>query len=348
MDRKNNILLSICIPTYNRLFHVNKIVEELLKCDSTEFDVFVIDNCSTNGEKLRDFKDSRVHYIMRDNPVDGRINLWDSLKFADGQYRMFCIDRDTIFGNKLEYFLEQLKKSDVRGGRCIIDKKENADHVNIYEKCKYPIAYGNLHPSGNFVRWDVVLEEYSKIKYSNRESRYYLTPFMNDFILANAMIKGLFMIYDMPLVYTAMTIAEKDEPKSSTYSPQKGNLYFMPKSRMDQMNMDIDHLNTFDLNKNIYTRYLRRIIANTLTNCTLSYRDIMSNPTLCEHYYLETKSVNYSEIRSIVSMFRKNYFSNESIKINLMERYYTYEWARLRCILSSVKRKIVQILKGEH
>lgn len=344
MDRKNNVLLSICIPTYNRLSHVNKMVGELLKCSSSEFDIFVIDNCSTNGERLRNFNDSRVYYIMRENPVDGRINIWDSLKFADGQYCMLCIDRDIILGDKLGQFLHRLKNSNVRGGKCVTDKKDDTADVSIYEKCKYPIAYGNLHPSGNFVRWDVISEEYSKVKYSNYESEYYLTPFMNDFVLANAMIKGAFMIYDAPLIYTAMTMPEKNEPKSSTYSPQKGNLFFMPKSRIAQMNMDVEHLNTFHLDKNIYIRYLKRMIVNTLANCTLSYRDIRNNPVLCEHYYIKTKGVTHREMKVIISAFRNNYFRNQSIRLNRIEKYTVYEWARFRLILSSMKRKIAQIL----
>ena len=64
-------VLSICIPTYNRIAQVSEVIDELLTIDSNEFEIVITDNMSTDGtkEKILSYTDSRVRYCGNTEPL---------------------------------------------------------------------------------------------------------------------------------------------------------------------------------------------------------------------------------------------------------------------------------------
>ena len=71
-----DILLSICIPTYNRADIVYECVKECLKISGDDIEVVVNDNCSTDDTKgkLEKIVDKRFRYY-RNNENIGYSNL---------------------------------------------------------------------------------------------------------------------------------------------------------------------------------------------------------------------------------------------------------------------------------
>ena len=90
--------LSICIPTYNRGEHVSLLVKSILENDSKEFDIVVLDNCSTDNTKelLEQIKDSRLIFKQNKENIGGKLNSAQILTKASGEYALLCLDRDSI------------------------------------------------------------------------------------------------------------------------------------------------------------------------------------------------------------------------------------------------------------
>lgn len=98
-DKKgNNILLSVCIPTYNRKKELLEVVNSVLSIKRDDINVVVTDNCSTDGtrEELEKIKDSRLKYYKNKEPIPALSNMIEAIFNGDGDYIFYCNDRDII------------------------------------------------------------------------------------------------------------------------------------------------------------------------------------------------------------------------------------------------------------
>lgn len=92
--------LSICIPTYNGLPHIGRLLDSLTKCDSREFEVVISDDCSVDGtwEYLQTFSqhESRVRVARNDLNLGMDRNFACSVKLATGEFIWLCGQDDLI------------------------------------------------------------------------------------------------------------------------------------------------------------------------------------------------------------------------------------------------------------
>lgn len=92
--------LSICIPTYNGLQHIEKLLEALTKCLCQEFEIVVSDDCSSDGtwEFLQEFSrcDSRVRVFRNDHNLGMDHNFAHSVELAVGEFVWLCGQDDLI------------------------------------------------------------------------------------------------------------------------------------------------------------------------------------------------------------------------------------------------------------
>ncbi|MCQ8105484.1 glycosyltransferase family 2 protein [Methylomonas sp. SURF-2] len=99
MDR-NQPLVSVGIPTYNRAALLSRSIESALSQDYKNIEVLVSDNASTDETEtvclLHCGKDSRLKYIRHSNNRGAVINFYDVLMRASGQFFMWLGDDDWI------------------------------------------------------------------------------------------------------------------------------------------------------------------------------------------------------------------------------------------------------------
>lgn len=108
--KKNDPILSICIPTYNRgdkaLDGVKRVLES--KLDS-EIEVVVSNNGSTIGEdkynEIEQIKDSRLNYFRFESNQGYFDNIINCLKMAKGKFAVIVSDEDYI---NIEYLNEYI------------------------------------------------------------------------------------------------------------------------------------------------------------------------------------------------------------------------------------------------
>lgn len=142
---KEQPLVSIIIPTYNREKYIWRAINSCLKQTYENIEVLVIDDCSTDSTKkvVTSILDSRVKYFKnRKNswPCVSR-NNW--IKLSKWEYISFLDDDDELLSDKIELQLEKFKTSDIENLAVVTwwVKRERADINEI----KYNKKKGNIY-----------------------------------------------------------------------------------------------------------------------------------------------------------------------------------------------------------
>ena len=329
------ILLSICIPSYNRFMNLNRMLESIVKCHSNEFDVIILDNCSPAPvEESISVKDDRINVFKRKTAVPGTNNIQDALLYGHGKYRMICLDKDMVLGEYLDDFLACLKAHpDLTGGFCKLNCKDvNTDNEYFTPEEMYEHAYRIWHPSGVFIRNDVITVEKEQTKYYEKDSLYYANAYLFVLLLARAYSLGRGLYYKKKLI-TQESLREAKNTKSYSYLKENGNLYFFPNKRIRQMDIDFMHLNTLTVTEDIYNKMTFAICFRTIISATYDYRFIMNNDTLCCHYRVEKRYITKSELEKnarqvcdrIMTTPYLNYSKKERKKLADLTYFYGFE-----------------------
>tara|TARA_R110000787_G_scaffold242588_1_gene348636 strand:+ start:5654 stop:6553 length:900 start_codon:yes stop_codon:yes gene_type:complete len=109
--KKQNLLLSICIPTYNRADVLDKTLRSLFlnpEFDSEKVEVIVSDNCSTDNTIEIIAKYPLVRYYRNDiNVIDKNFNI--VLSYARGDYIRLFNDTLSFKTDALKFMLKKIK-----------------------------------------------------------------------------------------------------------------------------------------------------------------------------------------------------------------------------------------------
>ena len=140
-------VLSVVIPTYNRLPRVKDAVESVLKQTYRDFEFWVVDDGSTDGtgEALRAFG-NKIQYIFQDNKgVSAARNL--GARISRGKYLAFLDSDDLWEPKKLETQVRCMEANPqfplcytdevwIRKGIRVNPRKRHAKYSGwIFEKC---------------------------------------------------------------------------------------------------------------------------------------------------------------------------------------------------------------------
>ena len=272
MARKE-IILSIYIATYNRKDIILQKVHDILSAKTGEFDIWVLDDNSSDGtfEELSQISDERLHLIKNDERQGAlengaMINWYRLLENVDGVFAFHLNDRDTFHINELIPFIEYLKKHrDSSGGLC--DSFKGDQFFETPEEALLNIAYMGSHPTGIVFN----MERYHSIE--NRERLFtkqysYIHP--HDLVLGNLAQYGKMFNY-----HKIWDLAERDSfANNKSFLYKKGsarNAWFAPKERMKEFNMFLDSLCLLNFSQAIKKHKAELIAKSYLYYCTFNY-----------------------------------------------------------------------------
>ena len=111
---QNNILLSICIPTFNRFETLSNTLEKLFsnpEFDKNKIEVIVSDNNSTDNTSSLVFKFPEIKYYKNNQNLTDR-NFTLVLKRGNGKYLKLFNDTLEFKPNALKKMLELIEKHD--------------------------------------------------------------------------------------------------------------------------------------------------------------------------------------------------------------------------------------------
>lgn len=153
---KDNILLSICIPTYNRGEKAFKNISQMLESEFDNEIEFVISNNGSDNEtkhyydKIKNIKDKRVIYSEFETNQGVSINCCKVASMANGKFFVLVSDEDSIKIDKIHEVLEIIKK---QGNELAVIKtnfEKQGDCIRGYAN-KGKEAYLNFSFTANYL-----------------------------------------------------------------------------------------------------------------------------------------------------------------------------------------------------
>ncbi|OOX97172.1 sugar transferase, partial [Campylobacter coli] len=143
-DKKENPLISVVMPCYNRQEYVVDAIESILNQTYTNFEFIIIDDCSTDncGVICDEYasKDKRIQVIHKTNAGLGAAYN-TGLEMASGEYIGFVESDDWIEPNMYEELYTKAKETDV--DVCIGNFYYHSDMGDrIYQQLFTMIPYG--------------------------------------------------------------------------------------------------------------------------------------------------------------------------------------------------------------
>lgn len=235
----SNIVLSFCIPTYNRAKSVSECIKRIILCQSEEIEIVVSDNASIDDTRdaVKKIGDPRIKYYRNDKNLGFDANVLKLVERATGDFLFFIADEDYIELEAIPWILKAIKRNrsitQILG--TVGDKRPN--HKKIYyayeDKILEPgheslteILFKNSYMSGIILKRQSLDVSHAK--------KYIGFSYMHQVLQAQAMIAG-------STLCTSKIICYVGPPSKSRIfmikgpSDVKGKPYFHPMSRVYQL-----------------------------------------------------------------------------------------------------------------
>ncbi len=248
---KNNVVLCICISTYNRSEKIERIVKEILKCTSDKLGVVVVDDHSTDDTILRlnHISDYRLQIYKNTSNLGAKGNWYETINKGDGKYLLHLLDRDWINFLYLEKLIEILERENCGFGYVgsMFSKapvyKEQDGIIERYSRgleAMNMFACTLVHPSGVIVKrecWKALKDK--KKFFSSYE--YGIYPHSYLFALLAQREDGIRVNYRMIQIFSMDNYAKYP---SRFYKRQKENMayWWTPKAHQWEMQRLTDFL----------------------------------------------------------------------------------------------------------
>lgn len=334
---KNNVLLSICIPTYNRAQKLRSLVQGLLSSGRKDVEFIVVDNLSSDSteREMTQVQDDRLRYLRNDVALPGMANIIRSLTYAQGRFALLCLDKDNIDPAFLTPFVEKLEAlpEEVSFGQLELNlPAERPD-------CVWPRGYKTLvalgykctHPSGMFVRTESLRRSDVVPALLDRMPDF---PFCPDIIKARLAMCGSGCSIGLPLVNTE-TRHEAKAIKSFTYNG--ANLWFSPDNVARQSITFLKDLQGLKLDREQKSSLATTLYIDNLYNATWRYRTYLGDESLCEHHGIETRTVTSKEMISNYRTYVRSLGTDPQVR--------AIPFDRLRVVVGKVRwwLKLIQV-----
>ena len=126
----SNILLSFCIPTYNRPERIESIIKQIIPFQSEEIEILISDDNPSfekTQEVVKKFNDPRIKYKRNKKNLGAELNMIKTIKKAIGTFVFFLNDEDDIEMETIPWILKTIKKNNNLTQLCGIlgDKRPN-------------------------------------------------------------------------------------------------------------------------------------------------------------------------------------------------------------------------------
>ncbi|WP_153015052.1 glycosyltransferase family 2 protein, partial [Sulfurovum riftiae] len=107
------ILLSICIPTYNRASYLDLCLQSLTHYDAEKVEILIQDNDSqdTTQEVVKKYRNLNIKYKKNEKNIGAVKNCWTLINRAKGKYIFFLTDDDYLLPGGIERVIDFIEAS---------------------------------------------------------------------------------------------------------------------------------------------------------------------------------------------------------------------------------------------
>lgn len=135
-------MVSVIIPTYNRMGTLERSIESVLKQTYVDFELLIIDDGSNDGTKeyVCGLQDARVHYYRNESNMGPSASRNKGAALAKGEYLAFHDSDDEWLPDKLEKTMAVLSDSDDGVAMVYHEMQEQSNH-NIIPSRHIPLMH---------------------------------------------------------------------------------------------------------------------------------------------------------------------------------------------------------------
>lgn len=169
IEKRNAIILSFCIPSYNRGHRAIQLVENLLE---SEFDAEIEIVISNNGSKenkqgyefIKNIKDTRLKYHEFEENQGVVENCCKVLELAQGRFAVLVTDEETVRLDNIGYYLYEISSNpeiaiihtNTGGGENIKERKVYPEKKKIFSLRIQSYMGGHIYNKFYLQQYDVL------------------------------------------------------------------------------------------------------------------------------------------------------------------------------------------------
>ena len=137
---KHPILISFCIPTYNRANYLRCCIESIIGYQYDDIEIIISDNCSTDitPDVVKEYSDSRIRYFRNPTNIGARLNVRAVIDHAQGKYIFYLTDDDVLVPGAVSIIKEFILNHDVSVFRSdllvFLEKSRKATYISNVKK----------------------------------------------------------------------------------------------------------------------------------------------------------------------------------------------------------------------
>lgn len=292
-------LLSICIPTYNRVESLLALIRDILSSKCEDLEVVVSDNASSDGtiSNLYQVRDKRLQILAHTINEGSFSNIVSALCAGNAAYSLLLLDKDCLDICFLEDFIACLQTKRPASGFCRhgmprdtleILHRIGIDSVNS-------LAYQCHHPSGYFFDSTLLKKIDFKGRFSGGGA---YGHFFLDAVHAEMALLGPTLEYRKPLIIPE-SLANGTKPKSLTTNAAIALPFYHPSERKRITVLFTLHLLSLNLSRPAKRSALLLLLKRGLIQATIGYATAVSNPLVASHYGDKTRRVGMVELLSV-------------------------------------------------
>lgn len=335
--KRERPILSICIPTTNRVETLIKHLKTILSSENQKFNVIVYDGKSTDGteDRVRELEDSRLKFISNtDNNIGYQSQWFGALENADGIFAMHLNDRDMINMEELDSFIAFLEKhKDYSGGICKYLSNRKNIICHSFEESLMNVPYFAIHNTGVIIQIDAykrIQDRFSMFLYEIAGSH------PHDIILGRLCTMGNLFIYTNELWIMAPKEFYKKYRSGIKYTAKKQ--WFEPEERLHELLCCIKELDNMGISSAICEKKKKQIILNYLYLSTVGYYYLLEDEAETAHYGIMCRKLSLRKklfkTRKIVELYAQEQAINCQYSIKFL-----YSWSSKKVIMI----KIIQL-----
>lgn len=319
----NEIIISFCVPSYNRAEMTVLMVNSILRYQGNDIEVIVTDDASPDNTivKLDEIKDKRLRIIQNKSRLGGAGNMIESLRYSKGKYSFVAFSREEIDSKAIPELIELLRTCKYSIVYCGEDQK---NHSNAEYKRGIPalrkLAYKSLHPTGMIFRTDYLNK--SLKKYKAEECGQIFSFFPHDFIAADLAIENDILLYNKKVrIRVKEHYIKNSKSDNSAVNEKNKIIWFYPSGRVQQFEKHVAHLSKLNISEKEKAMALIYMYRMLLSHCTISYQLMAKDKLNCDHYNVPLKNVTFRSLLVIAGKTRNEFVriaKKYKIKLNPM------------------------------
>lgn len=328
MTRTKQPILSICIPTYNRAAVLINNIKKYLSINESRFCINICDNASTDDtvKVLSEITDERISIHCNKENIGGPSNIMTSMQCSNAKYVLLILDKDTICIDFISQFIDALETYSPYWGMVNLYSEASLSPMTFkkgIEAIRNTGVYTPKHPSGFFVKRELY-ETFFKSDWQTIKGENLNFPL--ELCQLYFALRYDMMVINIPLIKTE-SIQVAKTVKSYSYNQQ--NCWFLYGAREMYYRTMLVRILASELGIDEKKIIITEMTNITLKNVGVTLRTWLEDPRICEHYYLQTRTISAYEMTDNMAHIMNVYKQNTKKYNYFDKRFYILSYIRI-------------------